>query len=115
MLITQIMHRTTPSTLKTLAPTAATPSPGLPPPSPHGRGSNNLQFTLPSPPSGEEDEGLISLHGVMGIASVVYNLGIKRHYSCSMLCLLFSFVSVPHGLTQSADPYQKTLQQAMAT
>src|SRR5437867_10803794 len=28
----------------------------------HGRGSNKLQFTLPSPPSGEEDEGLISLH-----------------------------------------------------
>ncbi|PYV89512.1 MAG: hypothetical protein DMG05_13435 [Acidobacteria bacterium] len=107
MLITQIMHRTTPSTLKTLAPSAATPSPGLRPPSPHGRGSNNLQFT--SPPSGGEGTG------VRGIASVVHNLGIKRHYSCSMLCLLFSFVSVPHGLTQSADPYQKTLQQAMAT
>src|SRR5207247_10306569 len=106
MLITQIMLRTTPSTLKTLAPSAATPSPGLPPPfphGPHGRGSNKLQFTLPSPPSGGEDEGLISLHGVRGIASVVYNLGIKRHYSCSMLCLLFSFVSVPHGLTHSAD------------
>jgi hypothetical protein len=62
------MHRTTPSTLKTLAPSAATPSPGLvnayqaftPLP---GRGSNKLQFTLSSPPSGEEDEGLISLHG----------------------------------------------------
>src|SRR5437867_5973609 len=32
------MHRTTPSTLKTLAPSAATPSPGLRPPSPQGRG-----------------------------------------------------------------------------
>src|SRR5207247_8274662 len=66
LLTTQIMHRTTPSTLKILAPSAATPSPGLRPPSPHGRGSNKLQFTLPSPPSGEEDEGLISLHGVRG-------------------------------------------------
>src|SRR2546429_9535603 len=43
------MHRTTPSTLKTLAPSAATPSPGLRPPSPHGRRSNKLQFTPPRP------------------------------------------------------------------
>src|SRR5437773_7200696 len=76
------MHRTTPSTLKPLAPSAATPSPGLRPPSPHGRGSNKLQFTLASPPSGEEDEGLISLHGVRGIASVVHHLGIKRSPLC---------------------------------
>jgi len=95
---TQIIHRTRPATLKTLAPSAATPhpayakafkllglgdlapsaaipSPGLRPPSPHGRGSNKLQFTLPSPPSGEEDEGLISLHGVRGIGSVVHKFG----------------------------------------
>src|SRR5207247_4231266 len=51
------MHRTTPSTLKTLAPSAATPSPGLRPPSPQGRGCNKLQFTLPSPPSGERGLG----------------------------------------------------------
>src|SRR5207247_9308031 len=82
LLTTQIMHRTTPSTLKILAPSAATPSPGLRPPSPHGRGSNKLQFTLPSPPSGEEDEGLISLHGVRGIASVVHHLGIRGSPLC---------------------------------
>src|SRR5207247_7875168 len=43
------MHRTTPSTLNTLAPSAATPSPGLRPPSPHERGSNKLQLTFPRP------------------------------------------------------------------
>ncbi|PYV93623.1 MAG: hypothetical protein DMG05_00935 [Acidobacteria bacterium] len=47
-----------------------------------GAGSKKLQFTLPSPPSGEEDEGLISLHGVRGIASVVHHLGIKRSPLC---------------------------------
>src|SRR5439155_13210801 len=39
--------------------------------SPHGRGRNNLQLTLPSPPSGDRGRGT----GVRGIASVVHNLG----------------------------------------
>ena len=46
------MHSTRPLTRRTtLAPSATTPSPGLRPRSPSGRGSNKLEFTLPSPPS----------------------------------------------------------------
>ncbi|PYV45144.1 MAG: hypothetical protein DMG06_03595 [Acidobacteria bacterium] len=40
---------------------------------------------------------------------------IERHYSCFILCLLFSCVSVLDGLAQSGDPYEKALQQGMAT
>ena len=39
----------------------------------------------------------------------------KRHYHRSVLCLIFAWVSVSHGVAESADPYEKAIQQALAT